>query len=87
MLRQVTKNSDEENLAERFFNASEALHRCDVVTELMAYSRYGTLAQTFVMEAPSEKLVMMGNAMVMCEAWKDVAAEINEKFARYRAKV
>ncbi|MEQ1667997.1 MAG: hypothetical protein ABL868_06030 [Sulfuriferula sp.] len=53
----------------------------------MAYSRYGTLAQAFVMEAPSEKLVMMDNAMVTCEAWKGVAAEINEKLARYQAKV
>ncbi|NOT16777.1 MAG: hypothetical protein HOP20_01760 [Sulfuriferula sp.] len=63
----------------------------------MTYSRYGELAQAFVMDAlvkfsktvletPNEKLAMMDNGIVTCEIWKGVAAEINQKLARYQGK-
>lgn len=89
------RNGDEEKPAERVFSASdERQTNVDVVTDIMEYSSYGALAQAFVMDAlvkfskivmdtPSEKLAMMDNGIITCEAWKGVAAEINQKLARY----
>ena len=92
------RNGDELKPAERVFNASEERQtNIEVVTELMEFSNYGALAQAFVMDAlvkfskivmdtPSEKLAMMDNGFITCEAWKGVAAEINQKLARYQGK-
>lgn len=92
------RNGDEEKPAERVFSASdERQTNVDVVTDIMEYSSYGALAQAFVIDAlvkfskivmdtPSEKLAMMDNGIITCEAWKGVAAEINQKLARYHGK-
>lgn len=79
------RNADEEKPAERIFNAGEAPQtNMDAVIELMTYSRYGELAQAFVMDA----LVKFSKTVLETpsEIWKGVAAEINQKLARYQGK-
>lgn len=66
----------------------------EAVTEVMEFSRYGTLAQAFVMDALAKHsravadadpaaLASMEGGLVSPAAWQGVAREIAEKLERH----
>lgn len=68
----------------------------EAVTELMEFSRYGALAQAFVMDALAKHsqavadadlaaLASMEGGLVSPAAWQGVAREIAEKLERHFA--
>ncbi|HDR9181152.1 TPA: hypothetical protein QDB06_001703 [Burkholderia vietnamiensis] len=60
----------------------------ECVTEIMTFSRYGALAQAFVMDALSQHAARVAttpldqlqvNPMISSRAWQGVAREIHDK--------
>ena len=69
----------------------------EVITELMEFSRYGALAQMFIMDALSKQARAVANApaeafegegweFVNGEAWQGVAREIADKLDAHLGK-
>lgn|GEM_PF-1339404 len=83
---------------ERIYSSSDnEMTNIDVVTQIMEFSRFGVLAQAFVMdalvkvsrsvaEATAEEIEVMRGGFIQPEAWQGVAREIQEKLVRYSAK-
>jgi hypothetical protein len=69
----------------------------ECLTNIMTFSRYGALAQAFVMDAlsrhaasiaamPPDELQQKLNPMVSAQAWQGVASEINKKLEAHFAR-
>lgn len=76
------------------YSSSNNPTNIEKITSIMEYSKFGALAQMFVMDAvskfanlvantPIEELESMRNGLISPEGWRDVAAEIAEKLRSY----
>lgn len=74
---------------------SKATTNLECITEIMTFSRYGALAQAFVMDALSQHAARVAatpldqlqlNPMVSARAWHGVAQEIHTKLEAHFAR-
>ncbi|OXI73724.1 hypothetical protein AB9075_07200 [Burkholderia thailandensis] len=67
----------------------------ECLTDIMTFSRYGALAQAFVMDAPSQHAARVAqtpldalevNPMISARAWRGVAQEVHTKLEAHFAR-
>jgi hypothetical protein len=84
----------DEDMGDDIERAGHRPTNIETVTAIMEYSRFGALAQAFVMdalmkqakaaaEAPPEAFASMRDGFVSPEAWQGVAREIADKLKKH----